>query len=188
MGGSGPSTEGQRSRGSPEGKTPHFSDLCVEPWGIGEGGRRSNGQSESQASQEAHQVGLQEQEVRAHGAAQQRGRAASLYGEWCCARPLLLGLASPVLVMGSRLLLLPGTALAHHQCVISQRLPLKPLPSPGCHRCSSPRRRSSGYHARYTDWPQFPASASPGPETPSVSWCRRPPQNPDHPRRTNRPY
>ena len=95
MGGSGPSTEGQRSRGSPEGKTPHFSDLCVEPWGIGEGGRRSNGQSESQASQEAHQVGLQEQEVRAHGAAQQRGRAASLYGEWCCARPLLLGLAYP---------------------------------------------------------------------------------------------
>jgi hypothetical protein len=93
VGGSGPSTEGQRSRGSPEGKTPHFSDLCVEPWGIGEGGRRSNGQSESEASQEAHQVGLQEQEVRAHGAAQQGGRAASRDGEWCCARPLLLDAA-----------------------------------------------------------------------------------------------
>lgn len=38
-----PSTERQRSPGSPAGKTPHFSDLCVGPWGIGEGGRRSNG-------------------------------------------------------------------------------------------------------------------------------------------------
>ena len=101
---------GAKVAGITRGKTPHFSDLCVEPWGIGEGGRRSNGQSESQASQEAHQVGLQEQEVRAHGAAQQRGRAASLSGEWCCARPLLLGLASPISVMGTQVLLFPGAA------------------------------------------------------------------------------
>jgi hypothetical protein len=188
VGGSGPSTEGQRSRGLPEGKTPHFSDLCVEPWGIGEGGRRSNGQSESQASQEAHQVGLQEQEVRAHGAAQQRGRAASLYGKWCCARPLLLDSAFPACVMSTRISLFPVTALAHHQCISGQRLPLMPLPWPGCHRCSSPCRQSSGYHARYTGWPRSPAGASPGPETLSGNWCRRPPQNPDHPHRKNTLY
>jgi hypothetical protein len=58
-----------KGHGDPPGwKMPHFSDLCVGTWGIGEGGRRSNGQSEGKASKEAHQDGLQGQEVRAHGA------------------------------------------------------------------------------------------------------------------------
>jgi hypothetical protein len=101
-----------KGHGDPPGwKMPHFSDLCVGTWGIGEGGRRSNGQSEGKASKEAHQDGLQGQEVRAHGASQQRGLAA-LYVDWEVVGAIPLPLV--VLISPATHPSVTGEALAAH--------------------------------------------------------------------------
>jgi hypothetical protein len=172
VGGAGPSTEEQRSRGPPGWKMPHFSDLCVGTWGIGEGGRRSNGQSEGKASKEAHQDGLQGQEVGAHGVPQQRGFAApDVTWEVVGAIPLLLAVPIP---SATRLEAVSIDPIGASGRPINTGSTYYPVPIyERAHRLSQARRSPLHYLRRPRDRYCPTARPLPSPECHRSSWPHR---------------